>query len=59
MGTGVVQEMWDVEDILSRLTLAEKTALLSGVDAWHTAPVPRLKIPSIRLTDGPAAGSDE
>ena len=41
------------EDLLSRLTLAEKLSLLAGRDMWHTRPVERLGIPSIRMTDGP------
>jgi len=62
---------FDVEDILAKLTVDEKIALLSGIvvlcvpdeenahkqftgiDFWHTAPVSRLNVKSIRLTDGP------
>jgi beta-glucosidase len=44
---------FDVEDALSKLEMHEKIALLTGRDMWHTAPVHRLGIPSIRLTDGP------
>jgi beta-glucosidase len=29
------------------------TDLTLGVDFWHTAPLRRLNVPSIRLTDGP------
>jgi beta-glucosidase len=43
----------DVNDVLSQLTIDEKVALISGSDPWHTAPVARLGIPKIRLTDGP------
>ncbi|KOS38307.1 hypothetical protein ACN38_g10859 [Penicillium nordicum] len=44
---------FDVEQTLALLTVDEKIALISGNDPWHTAPIRRLGIPSIRLTDGP------
>ncbi len=42
-----------VESLLSQMTLHEKIALLAGLDAWKTVPIPRLGIPSIVMTDGP------
>jgi beta-glucosidase len=33
--------------------LEEKASLCLGSDIWHTAPVPRLGIPAITLSDGP------
>ncbi|TLD04095.1 hypothetical protein PgNI_11288 [Pyricularia grisea] len=43
----------DVDDVISRLTIEEKVALLSGKDFWQTRDVPRLNVPSLRFTDGP------
>ncbi|PYH41053.1 beta-glucosidase H [Aspergillus saccharolyticus JOP 1030-1] len=43
----------DVEKVLEELTLGEKVALTAGIDFWHTASVPRLNIPSLRMSDGP------
>ncbi|KAG9094123.1 hypothetical protein FS749_013076 [Ceratobasidium sp. UAMH 11750] len=43
----------DIEEIISKLTLNEKSRLLAGIDNWHTYPVPRLGVPSLRFTDGP------
>ncbi|PVH77695.1 glycoside hydrolase family 3 protein [Cadophora sp. DSE1049] len=42
-----------VEDVLKELTSQEKIGLLSGVDFWHTQSIPRLHVPSIRMSDGP------
>jgi beta-glucosidase len=43
----------NVESLLGELTLEEKAALCLGSDFWHTAPIPRLGIPAISLSDGP------
>ncbi|KAH3679130.1 hypothetical protein WICPIJ_008738 [Wickerhamomyces pijperi] len=44
---------FDIEEVLSQLTIEEKIDFLAGYDNWHTAAVPRLNIPSIRVSDGP------
>ncbi|EAU30466.1 conserved hypothetical protein [Aspergillus terreus NIH2624] len=43
----------DVEKTIEELTLGEKVALTAGIDFWHTASVPRLNIPTLRMSDGP------
>jgi beta-glucosidase len=43
----------EVESLLNQLTLNEKVALLAGSDMWHSTPIKRLGIPSIKVSDGP------
>ena len=41
------------EDILNKLTLTQKVALLSGRDIWSTYAFPQAGVPSMVLSDGP------
>ena len=42
-----------IDDLIAELTLEEKVTMLSGCDSWQTAPVERLGIPKLKMTDGP------
>ena len=43
----------NVKELLSKLTLEEKAALLQGKTMWTTWDIPRVGLPSIFLSDGP------
>jgi beta-glucosidase len=43
----------DIKKLVSQMTLEEKASLCSGSGFWHTKPVDRLGIPSIKMNDGP------
>src|SRR5215468_5319503 len=43
-----------IDDLVHRMTLEEEVALLAGADFWRTVAVPRLGVPQIKVTDGPA-----
>src|SRR5580693_9761832 len=42
-----------VQDLLGRMTVQEKVAMLSGADWMQSLPNQRLGIPSIKMADGP------
>ncbi|KAJ5962536.1 hypothetical protein N7501_007477 [Penicillium viridicatum] len=46
-------QTFDVEHVLANMSEQDKIALLSGIDFWHTHPIPEFNVPSIRATDGP------
>ena len=43
----------NIERIIKELTTEEKAALVAGTAFMFTNPVPRLGIPSLRMSDGP------
>ncbi|KAG2181543.1 hypothetical protein INT44_008358 [Umbelopsis vinacea] len=45
--------MVNIDNLLAELTLEEKVSLLAGADTWRTAAIPRLNIPSVKVSDGP------
>ncbi|EEU33850.1 glycoside hydrolase family 3 [Fusarium vanettenii 77-13-4] len=42
-----------VEELVSHLSVTEKVAFIAGEDWWRTVALPRLNIPSVKLTDRP------
>uniref|UniRef100_A0A8H7K4Y5 beta-glucosidase n=1 Tax=Bionectria ochroleuca TaxID=29856 RepID=A0A8H7K4Y5_BIOOC len=44
---------FDIDYVLENASSLEKISLLAGHDFWHTAPLPRFNVPSVRVSDGP------
>jgi beta-glucosidase len=42
-----------IEQILDKMTLAEKAALCTGASSWQTVAIERLDVPAITVSDGP------
>jgi beta-glucosidase len=47
-----------VDAILGKMTLDEKIEMLGGINDFYTRPIPRLGIPSLRMSDGPMGVHD-
>jgi beta-glucosidase len=47
-----------VDALLSKLTLDEKITLIGGINDFYTRPIPRVNIPSLRMSDGPTGVHD-
>lgn len=42
----------NIDEILSRMTLEQKSELCMGQDSWYTKDFPELGIPAVRMSDG-------
>ena len=43
-----------LNEIVKKMTLSEKCAMLSGADVWHSRTIDQLKVPPMTLSDGPS-----
>ncbi|KAI5894000.1 glycoside hydrolase family 3 protein [Schizophyllum commune H4-8] len=44
---------FDIDEVLSKLSVSQKVKLLCGKGWWHTEPIPEVGVPSMRMSDGP------
>src|SRR5271168_5360713 len=42
-----------INDTIAKMTLEEKITMLSGSSMMASAPIPRLGVPALRMSDGP------
>jgi len=47
-----------VDSILGKMTIDEKIEIIGGINDFYTRPIPRLEIPSLRMSDGPMGVHD-
>ena len=47
-----------VDSLLSQMTVDEKIEMLGGINDFYTRPIPRLGIPSLKMSDGPIGVHD-
>jgi beta-glucosidase len=47
-----------VDSILSQMTLDEKIEIIGGINDFYTRPIPRLRIPALKMSDGPMGVHD-
>jgi beta-glucosidase len=47
-----------VDSLLGKMTLEEKIEIIGGINDFYTRPIPRLGIPSLRMSDGPMGVHD-
>ncbi|KAM5343550.1 hypothetical protein ACJ41O_012087 [Fusarium nematophilum] len=45
---------FDIDHVIRNASTIEKVSLLAGRDFWHTVPLPRFNVTSVRVTDGPS-----
>jgi beta-glucosidase len=47
-----------VNSLLGRMTIEEKLEIIGGIHDFYTKPIPRLGIPSLKMSDGPLGVHD-